>query len=93
VSAAVSQEAARGGDGVPATLAKARRALAGLLGQASGDSAAAHLLAARVEQLGSSRRKEERTREHLEQVVCCRPGSSTAETRSLQAPTTVQRSG
>ena len=69
MSAAVSQQAAQGGDGVPATLAKARRALADLLGQASGDSAAAHLLAARAEQLGSSRRKEDRTREHLEQVV------------------------
>ncbi len=90
----MSQEAAQGGDGVPATLTKARRALAGLLGQASGDSAAAHLLAARVEQLGSSRRKDERVKEHLEQVQPFAVGPAVRlKTPSLRAPTTAQRSG
>ncbi len=66
---AKSQEAEQGADALPATLNRARRVLAGLLGHPSGDSAAAHALAAQVERLGSSRRKDERIREHLGQVI------------------------
>ena len=54
---------------MPATLSQARRILGGLLGQPGGDSAAAHVLAAQIERLGSSRRKDERIREHLAQVT------------------------
>ena len=64
-----TQEQARGEDGLAATVSQVRRTLANVLSQSGAINPMAHVLAARAEELGNSRRKDERIREHLTQVT------------------------
>lgn len=63
------QEQAGGDDGLAATVGQVRRSLAHVLSQSGARNPMAHMLAARAEELGNSRRKDERIREHLTQVT------------------------
>ena len=73
---AVSQEQQVGAEGLPATISQARRLLADVLEQGTVPNPAAHLLAARAEQLGTHRHREERVQRHLQQAGPRCPASS-----------------
>lgn len=68
-NAAPMQEQAGGEEGLAATVGQVRRCLTHVLTQGGAPNPVAHVLAARVEELGSSRRRDERMREHLMQVT------------------------
>ena len=63
------QERSEGGEGLAATVGSVRHILARILSAGGAPNPVAHVLAARVEELGSSRRRDERIREHLVQVT------------------------